>query len=193
MDKNEAADYLTRVEQKLSRIRNLIIANASKNYGRLTPEFQHAVRITEAAARELHRCFQIDYGDGELRDACLAEMRLNRRDEGDILRFQNRNHLVGVFTCQACDFSYVGDPEHGSPVRRPNSRLCPTCEAGVQHSALVVKTPLQASESDSGVLPPNPSLEIAPEPNMSDVEVVWRVYLCDSCGATAEVEVSEEE
>jgi hypothetical protein len=192
MDRNEAADYLTKVSQKLSRIRNYIIANASKLNGKLTADYQHAVRVTEAAARELNRCFQIDYGvDGDLRAACLAEQRLTNRDRGDILRFQNRNHLVGVFTCQACDFSYVSDPNGGPPIRRPNSRLCVSCHAGVQHSAVSLKNLVGASESDPGVLPPTPGSEIAPEPNMSDVEVVWRVYLCDGCGATAEMEISE--
>lgn len=185
MDKKEAETYLQTLTKKLSRIRNYIIANADKKHGKLTPEYQHAVRCTEAGTRELNRCFQIDYGsDGDLRAACLAEQHLKNRDRGDILPFHGRNHLVGVFTCQACDFDYVSDPNGGPPVRRPNSRLCVVCKAGIQHSAVIVEEKaLEAAVSRSAYPTPISGQQIAPEPNMSDVEAVVRVYLCDSCAA----------
>jgi hypothetical protein len=195
MDKKEAETYLQTLTKKLSRIRNYIIANADKKHGKLLPAYQHAVRCTEAGTRELNRCFQIDYGsDGDLRAACLAEQHLKNRDRGDILSFHGRNHLVGVFTCQACDFDYVSDPNGGPPVRRPNSRLCVVCKAGVQHSAVIVQeNPLGASGSVLGQLPPTPGSTIAPEPNMSDVELILRVYLCDSCAAEASLALEAEE
>lgn len=188
MNRKEAEDYLSKLSAKLSRIRNYVIAKSRRDplTNKLAMEHQYAVRILESAARELNRCYQIDYGTNkELIAACLAEQKLQRRDRGEILPFSGRNHSVGRFTCQACDFDYVDDPLGGMPIRRPNSRLCVFCGAGVQHSAVVVSSPTKVVEavlSDSGILGSIPGSETAPEPNVSDVEALQRVYLCDSCG-----------
>ena len=160
--------------------------------GYLTVDEQHAVRILRSRIRLLQRIWCSQYGSGSQQAIAQIELSLKRQDDGTLITLGNRKHSVGRLSCTACENTY----ESGLP--QPLTRLCTSCNGGVQHCIRVPKTevleatptqtPLGEGEGPCrGYKPTGEGIVVTePVPQMgvratSTDRLEW---ICDYCGVT---------
>jgi hypothetical protein len=182
---------VTLVTQKLDRVKHYLVDRYSVN-GRLEPADQHALRVIESRKRELQRILLIKTrpaGDTE-RQKAEAELRMKRRDNGEIFRWRLTSHGYGQLGCHGCEYIYkntmVGT--HGMqialpvPVKVVINRVCPECGQGVMHSQVVES----AQEALGGVEAFWRVCEIATEagtrPGSTELEESAILMVCEACG-----------
>lgn len=192
MDEKSAAPYLAMINDKLDRIRNGLIQQIvpltlTESMAAQALALQWAVRKIEAAKRDVRRGFEATYSPTpEVKRRARLEQQLSRPDRGDIFKWMDRNHSIGLFACKACAFDTTEAQNPLGPVRVPLARLCPSCEMGVQHAGRILAEAEDAvseafmdfSGSEAPLRRPSPH-----GANKCDVGGVYVMFLCDSCGA----------
>lgn len=170
---------------KLAHIRKVFI-EGHLCQGKMAPEDQWALRILQSRERLLKRIFLANWGHGEEQRRAEIELHLQRRDNGDVLRWTGKIHGVGRFGCRACESVPVRGDE-GIFMQVPLGRLCRACNGGIQHCMdwAIGDGAVSEAFSDVGGVTVVPGPEIAQESNESDGGAFYRLYLCDNCGAAA--------
>jgi hypothetical protein len=178
---------ITLIQEKLDRIRNYIVRLYSFN-GRLSPEYQHVLRILDSRKRELQRILLLRIRPEQAQDRRCAEIELSvkHKDNGDLFRWSLLNHAYGRLSCPGCAYDYVTDSVLGLPVKVIKSKPCPVCGRGIMHTypADTAQEALEAVLSFWEAVGVDPKLQIHPEPNVRDAEGTESpvlVYCCDAC------------